>query len=195
MPLKLNSSGGGSVTLTVPSTASDFTATIPANTGTVVTTGSSAVVTQAMLVSNVAGNGPAFSAYRSTNQSISNATLTKVQCDTEEFDTNSNYDNSTNYRFTPTVAGYYQVNGEIRLTSSAATLIATIYRNGSEFKRGAQTGNAANSGQAANVTALVYLNGSSDYVELYVYQASGGALNLEAGLTINYFQAFLARAA
>jgi hypothetical protein len=49
MPVKLNSSGGGSVTLTTPSTASDFTATFPANTGNVVTTGSNAAVTPAML--------------------------------------------------------------------------------------------------------------------------------------------------
>ena len=49
MPVKLNSTGGGSVTLTTPSTASDFTATFPAATGNVVTTGSSAVVTPAML--------------------------------------------------------------------------------------------------------------------------------------------------
>lgn len=49
MPVKLNSSGGGSVTLTTPSTATDYTATFPANTGNVVTTGSSAVVTPAML--------------------------------------------------------------------------------------------------------------------------------------------------
>lgn len=49
MPVKLNSTGGGSVTLTTPSTASDFTVTFPANTGNVVTTGSSAVVTPAML--------------------------------------------------------------------------------------------------------------------------------------------------
>jgi hypothetical protein len=49
MPVKLNSSGGGSVTLTTPSTASDFTATFPAATGDVVTTSSSAVVTPTML--------------------------------------------------------------------------------------------------------------------------------------------------
>lgn len=49
MPLKLNSSGGGSVTLDVPSTAGTFTATVPANTGTLVTTGSTAAVTPAML--------------------------------------------------------------------------------------------------------------------------------------------------
>ena len=49
MPVKLISTGGGSVTLTTPSTASDFTATFPANTGNVVTTGSSAAVTPTML--------------------------------------------------------------------------------------------------------------------------------------------------
>jgi hypothetical protein len=49
MPVKLNSTGGGSVTLTTPSTATDYTATFPANTGDVITTGSSAVVTPSML--------------------------------------------------------------------------------------------------------------------------------------------------
>ena len=38
MPLKLNSSGGGSVTLDVPSTASTFTVTVPASSATLATT-------------------------------------------------------------------------------------------------------------------------------------------------------------
>ena len=38
MPVKLNSTGGGSVTLTTPSTASDFTQTLPAGNGTILTT-------------------------------------------------------------------------------------------------------------------------------------------------------------
>jgi hypothetical protein len=49
MPVKLNSSGGGSVTLDTASTTSGFTATFPAVTGNVVTTGSTAAVTPAML--------------------------------------------------------------------------------------------------------------------------------------------------
>ena len=60
----------------------------------------------------VFGNQPAFRAYNVAVQNISNATWTKVQLTTELFDTNSNFDNSTNYRFTPTVAGYYQFNGQ-----------------------------------------------------------------------------------
>ena len=49
MPVKLNSSGGGSVTLTTPSTASDFTATFPANTGNVVTDGATQTLTNKTL--------------------------------------------------------------------------------------------------------------------------------------------------
>ena len=49
MSLKLNSSGGGSVTLQEPSTASDRTLTLPDNTGTVVSTASTGVVTPTML--------------------------------------------------------------------------------------------------------------------------------------------------
>lgn len=52
MPLKLNSSGGGSVTLDVPSTGSTFTATLPAVTGNVVTTGDTGSVSATMLASN-----------------------------------------------------------------------------------------------------------------------------------------------
>ena len=51
MPVKLNSSGGGSVTLTTPSTASDFTATFPANTGDVVTDSATQTLTNKTLSS------------------------------------------------------------------------------------------------------------------------------------------------
>ena len=51
MPVKLNSSGGGSVTLTTPATASDFTATFPANTGNVVTDSATQTLTNKTLTS------------------------------------------------------------------------------------------------------------------------------------------------
>ena len=70
-----------------------------------------ASIPQAALAAGVAGNGPAFSAYQSTQQTgISSATFTKVNFQTEEFDTNSNFASST---FTPTIAGYYQINSVI----------------------------------------------------------------------------------
>ena len=93
-------------------------------------------ITQPLMGTNVAGNGPAFSAYQSTLQSVSNNTYTKVSFQTEEFDTNSNYD-TANYRFTPTVAGYYQVNGAVTIAAVGTYFcFCRIYKNGVSFKAG-----------------------------------------------------------
>ena len=54
--------------------------------------------------------GPTFSAYLNANQNIATSTFTKIALNAELFDTDNNFDTST-YRFTPTVAGYYQING------------------------------------------------------------------------------------
>ena len=120
-------------------------------------------VTQAKLAAGVAGNGPAFSAYNTSNQSVTDSTYTKVTLGTEEFDTNNNFASGT---FTPTVAGYYQINGSIYTGTSAITrAIAYLYKNGTGFKRGTDR----TVGNSVNVCAIVYLNGSTDYVELFGY--------------------------
>ena len=111
----------------------------------------------------VSGNMPAFSAYNTSNQSVTDSTYTKVTLGTEEFDTNNNFASG---RFTPTVAGYYQINGCVHTgTSSITRAIAYLYKNGSSYKRG----NDLFVGGAVTVSAIVYLNGSTDYVELYGY--------------------------
>ena len=107
---------------------------------------------------------PAFSAYANANQTITTGVATKVVLNTEEFDTNNNFDSTTNYRFTPTVAGYYQINGAIGTFTSITQINANIYKNGSLYK--AVIGSGASS--SATVSAIVYFNGSTDYVELYV---------------------------
>ena len=172
---KLMSSGAGGVILTTPgSIASDVTVNLPTQNST------------------LAINGPAFSAYTTSGspQSISNATFTKVQFQSEEFDTNSNYD-QTLYRFLPTVAGYYQITAAVWL-ATAAEGITSIYKNGSEFKRGTDT---LSNAQVRQATALVYFNGSTDYVEIYTYQASGGSISTGTGAPNTYFQGVLVRAA
>lgn len=194
---KINSTGGGSVLLAVVSTASSVVATFPATTGNIITSGDSGSITQGMLATNVVGKGPAFGAYLSTNQNVTSNVLTKVQINTEEFDTNTNYDNSTNYRFTPTVAGYYQIEANIIVIGGSMTVaFATIYKNGSEFKRGGQisfnSGNASVFGSA--VAALIYLNGSTDYVELYG-QGTGTSPYFLGGQQFTWFSGVLVRAA
>ena len=120
---------------------------------------------------------PAFSAYGQGNQSLSNNTWTKVVLAYEEFDTNSNFDTST-YRFTPTVAGYYQINGMIagNATVTNPTFVqVAIYKNGAVYKRYSSVGNAANY-QSGTVSSIVYCNGSTDYIELYGYLSSSSAV-------------------
>lgn len=156
-----------------------------------------AAVTQAKLAAGVAGNGPAFSATQSASQTIPNATNTKIQFNTETFDTNSNYD-TTNYRFTPTVAGYYQVNGNVQIqASSGSFMLLSLYKNGSPFGQLTYTANTAVANPTLSGSLLVYMNGSTDYIELYCTQNSGVGLTLygtSAGGS-NQFSAFLARAA
>ena len=192
MPVRLNSSGGGSVTLDVPSTAGTFTATVPANNGTLVTTGSTAAVSQAMLASGVAGNGPAFSAFPNAQQSLGASTVTKLLFQSEEFDTNSNY-NAGNSRFTPTVAGYYQINAAFTAAQFFSGGTAYLYKNGFEFKAGNSSGFGGNTSNIWGVSALVYMNGSTDFVEIYGLVTVAQLISFSAALT--YFQASLVRAA
>jgi hypothetical protein len=123
----------------------------------------------------VSGNMPAFSAYAAAVlQTITSGSQQKVLFQTEEFDTNNNYANS---RFTPTVAGYYQLNAQVRIdgTSGTGEMMIVIWKNGSEFKRGINqqgTQIAANF-WAMQVSSLVYANGTGDYFEIYVQQGSG----------------------
>jgi hypothetical protein len=174
MSLILQSSGGGSITIAEPATASNFTQTLPSASGTVM----------------VSGNMPAFSAYQSSNQSFSANTQTKVTCNIEEFDTNNNYDNATNYRFTPTVAGYYQVNGATTLGSSVTSCTLSIYKNGTQYKEGALS-NSNIAYPMATANCLVYLNGTTDYIEMYVY--ANGAQSTQGVSYITYFQAAMIR--
>ena len=117
----------------------------------------------------VATNAPAFSAYSSAIRTISSGTFTKVIFDTERFDTNANYDTST-YRFTPTVAGYYQINFSLDVGTSAGASqsVCSIYKNGSYYSAGVNlSGSVTFYGNS--ISSLVYCNGLTDYIEAYVY--------------------------
>jgi len=145
-------------------------------------------IVQADLGPNVAGNGPAFSAYQGVTQTLPSAASTKINLQQEEFDTANAFDSSTNYRFQPLVSGYYQLSGGVSTVASVSSL-AMVYKNGAEYKRGTFPA----TGNGASISALVYLNGSSDFVELYGFIGTGG--NLVAIPAQTYFQGFLARAA
>jgi len=133
---------------------------------------------------NVVTDAPAFRAYLGTTQVISTATFTKLQINTKVFDTTSDYDNATNYRYTPSVAGYYQVSvtSLIQSIADGKYSLVTIYKNGTEINRGTQTFNGIQGDITSNAVALLYMNGSTDYLEFYVahnHGADRNALGLE----------------
>ena len=146
---------------------------------------------QAGLGTNVAGNGPAFSAYKTSNQSFSSNTWTKVTLPFEDYDTNNNFDSTTNYRFTPTVAGYYQINCNGYLSSGGSDNYLQLYKNGTSFGYYINI-NASINNITLAFSNLFYMNGSSDYLELFVYSNAASPVVSSSG---THFQGFLARSA
>lgn len=120
---------------------------------------------------------PAFSVYLSANQTVSAVVFTKIAFNGEVFDTADAFDNATNHRWQPTVAGYYQIDVCVAHTPTGA-LQPAIYKNGSAHKYGAFVQANASSLVAS---ALVFLNGTTDYIEGYAYTGNttitGGAEN------------------
>ena len=86
-----------------------------------------------------------FKAYRSSLQTPSAATFTKFQANIEEYDTGSNYDNATNYRFVAPVAGFYEFIARCSIgTAANGRLVQCFYKNGVLFSRGDDTSNSSN---------------------------------------------------
>lgn len=168
----------GAITLTANAVAGTNTITLPAQTGTMTV------------------GGPTFSAYSNVSQNITTSSITKLAFQVKEWDTASCYDNTTNYRFTPTVAGYYQVNAQSTWNGgSSGQTILFLYKNGTRFKDGPWIP-ITSSGVGPSLSALVYCNGSTDYLEIWVWQSSGGTLgtSLTAPADV-YFQAAMVRGA
>lgn len=117
--------------------------------------------------------GPAFRALSSVQQNLTTSTWTKIALGTETFDTANAFDSTTNYRFQPTVAGYYQLQGNIVYNSATASITFTsiaVYKNGTGYGSGTyDSGLSANTAFSAGISELVYLNGSTDYIEMYGY--------------------------
>jgi len=143
-------------------------------------------ITQAKLASNVAGNGPAFRAYASSTTAVPNQVSTKVNLAAKIFDTESCFASS---RFTPLVAGYYMIIGSVDFTSTTNTVIAIIYKNGVQNSIGGI------GDRSSQVSDLIYMNGSTDYVELYAFQGSGSSKNLTPNSDGTYLCGYLARSA
>jgi hypothetical protein len=159
-------------------------------------------MTRTNFVSGVGGaNTPAFHAYLSSSQSVSDNSNTKAQINTEIYDTDNCYDNSTNYRFTPTTAGKYFVyasvdcdsgyflrfvNCKVQIKKNGSTIVAG-FRHDTEQSTGVGDGVST----TGHVYATVDMNGSSDYVEVFgQVNNNGGTPEFEADNRKTYFGAY-----
>jgi hypothetical protein len=122
-------------------------------------------------------NTPAFMAYASADQSISNGVYTKVQCNTELYDTDNAYDNSTNYRFTPQTAGkyYFFATSRYGTGDDFDGCVLAIRKNGSAYYDMTYRSEYYDVG---SLFGIADMNGSSDYLEFFVEQGSGSTKTL-----------------
>jgi len=135
-------------------------------------------VTGVLPVGNSQTNTPAFQARRSTGFQFSDNTDTKVTGFAEDFDTDNNFASD---RFTPTTAGKYfvTIQGSIQGVSNYDMYNANINlrKNGTELLKTSSQGNASSRSNryGLSLSLIVDMNGSSDYLEMYVYLNNVGS--------------------
>ena len=157
--------------------------------GDTITIPSGATITNSGTANGFGGdNTPSFRARLATNQSISDATNTKLAFATEDWDTDSAFASN---KWTPGEAGKYVINAQIGSSpiGDGNRIQLWFYINNSSVDYGkARVVMAANSNDAWMSTTLVTELGATDYIEAYVYQSSGGSVNIYA--TGSYFSGF-----
>jgi len=190
MSLVLVGSTSGSITLQEPAVAGTTTINLPATSGTALVAPTALTVPNTTGTVMVSGNMPAFSAYVGTTQNFSSNTTTLAQINTKEFDTNTCFNNTGStttlngisvpaYSFAPNVAGYYKVSAGLSLQSNGTgtNLISWLYKNGSAWKQGNQFNNGGSNDATLVTACLVYMNGTSDYINMYVRSSNSSYIS------------------
>jgi hypothetical protein len=153
--LDLASGSAGTITLD----AADLTGALPAISGANLT--------------GMAGNTPYFYAKRSGNQALTDAVTTKITFGDEVYDSDGCYDPTTNHRFTPTTAGKYFISSSASFDAGGIDRFHAIYyyikKNGSTLASvyADDYDNFLGYAKPVTLTAIVDMNGTSDYIEMY----------------------------
>ena len=118
-------------------------------------------------------NVPAFLAKMSGDQTVTDESRTKVQFDTEIYDTDGKYDPSTNYRFTPTVAGTYFLHAQVNAESNANTQLSDFFlilaKNGADLYARRINFNASFVNRASLNLQVTDVANATDYYEIFVF--------------------------
>jgi|TARA_R100000030_G_scaffold66357_1_gene50537 hypothetical protein len=131
-------------------------------------------------------NTPNFRAVRSANQTITNLTDTKIAYDSEDFDSDNAYDNSTNYRFTVPSgkAGKYYFHHAVLVNSFHGNTNANYYiqpkikKNGSTVQQYQHYDYRSSGGKDMYADCSIILNMSvGDYVEAWIVDSDNNGSN------------------
>jgi hypothetical protein len=136
-------------------------------------------------------NTPLFIASQTGAQSLANGAFTAITWPTPTDDTYTGWSAGSPTKYTAKVAGTYLVIGAIGFAANATGgRIVQLTKNGvgNVVSQSAVTNAGAGFNCVTQVTAMVAFNGSTDYVELYSDQNSGGALNSIVGVTYMMIQ-------
>ena len=189
-----DASGTGTFTISAPNGNTDRTLVLPDEAGTVLTSASPVVYPKGV---------PAFRAYLSADQTVTVNVNTKINFNTEVFDTASCFNNTGSavggipaYAFMPNVAGYYQVNLNLygNSTSSLSFNYIQIWKNGAENTSVVYGPWVGGTSILGNVSTLVYLNGTTDYIEAYGQESGAGTIVFKGGSAFTVFSGVLVRA-
>jgi len=140
-------------------------------------------------LTNFPDNTPAFQAFKAANQTISQSTYTKIEFDTEDYDTDSCYNNTSgtvtlngistpSYSFAPNVAGKYLIGAAVNAMTSTDfdTLLVSIFKNGTQVNR---VINSSRHFDSAMTSFIVTANGTSDYFDIQCYTEQSGGSTLQ----------------
>ena len=143
-------------------------------------------------------NAPAFEAYVSaTVENFTDNTVAKMPANTEVFDSDGTYDHSTNYRFTPALAGkYFVYAGAIPRSESNFDILVQelyIYKNGSEYRWTTMRPTNSNNSNENHITIQAIMDlDADDYVEIYANcnTTSNAQWKFQERNKSNYFGAY-----
>lgn len=128
-----------------------------------------------------------FSAYRNGSQTVTTSTDTRINFDTENFDTSSNYDSTTNYRFTAPISGFYFFTSNV-VNNGNGIFLVKLYKNGTAIRYGSDL-NIVSNITGGGISELLLLAGG-DYIEVWVNSANTSINGLTSGQQLTYFSGF-----
>ena len=174
-----NASGTGVYTLEAPNGNTDRTLVLPDEAGTVLTSASPVVLPKGTY---------AFRVNTTTAMTNTAYAVVKVPFNLINYDYSNGF-NTTNNRFQPDKAGIYSFSVSIRYSSGFSRFLLHLYKNGAETVSLLDHGAGA---YAVNGTGSLYLNGSTDYVE--VYQQTDTTTALQTASSSTWFTGHLVEA-